>query len=124
MACSGDVDPRNTYKNWVGDDVDVEIAGNHDFEYNVNQRGFVTMQTIHGPSPFKRMGAAIVICAMVAVAACANSRTYLKNPATGEVVKCGSVHPVTLAEWAVQNREAQCISDFKEQGFVRVSGPK
>ena len=46
------------------------------------------------------------------------------NPATGEVVKCGSLHPVTLAEWAVQNREAQCIKDYKEQGYVRVAGPK
>jgi hypothetical protein len=66
----------------------------------------------------------IVASAMMALVACANSKTYLKNPATGEVVKCGSVHPVTLAEWAVQNREAQCIKDYKEQGYVRVSGPK
>lgn len=70
----------------------------------------------------KRMTAAAIV---VALAACANSRTYLKNPSTGEVVKCGSVHPVTLfAEGAVQRREAQCITDYKEQGFVRVAGPR
>lgn len=54
---------------------------------------------------------------------CANSTTYLKNEQTGEVVQCGGLHPLTLAEGAVQQREAQCIQDYKERGFVRVSGP-
>ena len=38
---------------------------------------------------------------------CADSTTYLKNEKTGEVVKCGGVHAVTLAESAIQRREAQ-----------------
>ena len=54
---------------------------------------------------------------------CTDSTTYLKNEKTGEVVKCGGVHAVTLAESAIQRREAQCIRDYKERGFVRVAGP-
>lgn len=56
--------------------------------------------------------------------ACTDSTTFLKNEATGEIVTCGGRHPVTVAESAVQRREAQCIQDYKERGFVRVSGPK
>jgi len=54
---------------------------------------------------------------------CADSTVYLKNEKSGEVVKCGGPHAVTLAESAIQQREAQCIQDYKERGFVRVSGP-
>jgi hypothetical protein len=54
---------------------------------------------------------------------CADSTTYLKNEKTGEVVKCGGFHAVTVAEGAIQRREAQCIQDYKERGFVRVPGP-
>jgi hypothetical protein len=54
---------------------------------------------------------------------CTNSTTYMKNEKTGEVVTCGGTHPITLVEGAVQKREAQCIQDYKERGFVRVSGP-
>ena len=82
------------------------------------------MPTIKEPTLRTLAATATAICVLVALMGCANSRTYLKNPATGEVVKCGSLHPVTLAEWAVQNREAQCIKDYKEQGYVRVAGPK
>ncbi len=60
---------------------------------------------------------------LLVLAGCANSTTYLKNEKTGEVVKCGSTHAVTLAESAIQRREAQCIQDYKERGFVRVAGP-
>jgi|GEM_PF-3675518 len=72
---------------------------------------------------FKLLSIAAVVAAVTTFTGCANSKTYLKSPKTGEVVKCGSVHAVTLAEWAVQKREAQCITDYKEQGFVRVAGP-
>ena len=54
---------------------------------------------------------------------CADSTTYLKNEKTGEIVKCGGLHAVTIAEWAIQKREAQCIDDYKERGFVRVASP-
>jgi len=69
----------------------------------------------------KRLLAGAVI---VLAAGCTDSTTYLKNDKTGEVVKCGGLHAVTLAEWAIQKREAQCIQDYKERGYVRVPGPK
>lgn len=57
------------------------------------------------------------------VSGCADSTTYLKNQQTGEIVRCGGMHAVTLAESAIQRREAQCIQDYKERGFVRVASP-
>lgn len=58
------------------------------------------------------------------LAGCADSTTYLKNEKTGQVVKCGDQHAVTLAESAIQAREAQCIEDYKQQGYVRVPSAK
>ena len=48
---------------------------------------------------------------------------HLKNEKAGQVVNCGGMHAVTLVEAAVEQREAQCIQDYKEQGFVRVPAP-
>lgn len=62
--------------------------------------------------------------ALILLSGCADSTVYLKNQQTSEVVKCGGVHAVTLAESAIQQREAQCIQDYKERGFVRVPDPK
>ena len=53
---------------------------------------------------------------------------YLKNSSTGEVVQCGpygndpSIYGTNVPQ-AVAMREAQCIRDYKEQGFVRVPTP-
>ena len=60
---------------------------------------------------------------LAALAGCTNSTTYLKNLKSGEVVTCGGQHAITVVESAVQKREAQCIQDYKDRGFVRVSGP-
>lgn len=60
------------------------------------------------------------ICITLLLTACADSTTYLKNEKTGQVVTCGSTHPVTIMEFAIEKREAQCIEDYKQQGFVRV----
>ena len=65
----------------------------------------------------------IFLLALMTVA-CTTESIYMKNPTTGAVVKCGSPHANTLAEPAVQQREAQCIQDYKEQGFVRVPDGK
>ena len=71
------------------------------------------------------MRATIVLLSLAGVcASCTDSTTYLKSEKTGQVVKCGGSHPLTLAEGAVQKREAQCIQDYKDQGFVRVPGPQ
>lgn len=58
------------------------------------------------------------------LAGCTDSTVYLKNEKTGEVVKCGSVHELSYTEAAFQRRDAQCIQDYKEQGFVRIPDPK
>jgi hypothetical protein len=65
----------------------------------------------------------IMGCTVLALGACTDSKSYMKNPTTGEVVTCGGRHPYTVVESAVQRREAQCIQDYKEQGFVRIPGP-
>jgi hypothetical protein len=62
-------------------------------------------------------------CTVLALGACTNSKTYMKNPKTGDVITCGGLHPYTVVESAVQRREAQCIQDYKDQGFVRIPGP-
>lgn len=65
----------------------------------------------------------IAVIFVVSLAGCTTESIYMKNERTGAVVKCGSPHANTLAEPAVQAREAQCIQDYKEQGFVRVPKP-
>lgn len=45
-------------------------------------------------------------------------KVYLKNQKTGQVVECGDMRGY--------NREigdAQCIEDYKEQGYVRIPKP-
>ncbi len=71
---------------------------------------------------FNRLSVAIALCSLVAGAGCVNNRVYLKNPTTGEVVKCGASHLPLVAVMA-QSDEAHCVDDYKEQGFVRVAQP-
>lgn len=46
----------------------------------------------------------------------------MRNPATGETAQCG---PYTIqgiqGPMAAAQHEAQCIQDFKEQGYVRAA---
>ena len=61
---------------------------------------------------------ALLVC-VLAVGACTDA-VMLRHPDTGRTAKCGPYlwdDTVSLAM-----REAQCIQDFKEQGFVRVPG--
>jgi len=59
--------------------------------------------------------------------ACSTDLIYLKNKETGEVVHCGG-HFVGLDKdfkiEGIAQEESQCIKDYKEQGFVRVPGPR
>lgn len=57
------------------------------------------------------------------LAGCTNAKVYLKNEKTGQIVTCGTVHPITLAESGLARRDSQCIEDYKAQGFIRVPGP-
>lgn len=54
---------------------------------------------------------------------CIDSSVYLKNPTTGNVVKCGSLHGTSWFESNVQANDFQCIQDYKEQGYIRVPKP-
>jgi hypothetical protein len=54
---------------------------------------------------------------------CIDSSVYLKNPRTGEVVKCGSLHGTSYFESNVQANDFHCINDYKEQGYVRIPKP-
>lgn len=55
----------------------------------------------------------IVVLALACLAGC-SSPVSMRNPMTGETVKCGPYVGVA--------REMQCINDYKDQGFVRVPG--
>jgi hypothetical protein len=71
----------------------------------------------------RRLSFAIALCSLMAGAGCVNNRVYLKNAATGEVVKCRASHVGPLLALAAQKDEAQCVNDYKEQGYVRVAHP-
>lgn len=45
-------------------------------------------------------------------------RVYLRNPATGEIVRCGPYKSST----ATPERE-RCIEDYERQGFVIIPTP-
>lgn len=46
---------------------------------------------------------------------------YLRNPGTGQIVRCGPYHPGNAGANAI--REVQCIKDYKEQGYIRIPEP-
>lgn len=60
---------------------------------------------------------------LLLLSACRDSTVYLKDQKTGAVVKCGDMHALTYVESAHQRADAQCIQDYKEQGYVRVPKP-
>lgn len=62
--------------------------------------------------------------AFLMLTGCIDGSIYLKNPQTGQVVKCGGVHGYSYMEGVEVTRTAQCAQDYKEQGFVRIPGPK
>lgn len=58
----------------------------------------------------------LLLLSVLLVAACTSPIT-MRNPQTGAVAQCGPY----ANTWTTEVREAQCIRDFKEQGYVRVS---
>lgn len=60
---------------------------------------------------------------LLLLSGCIDSTVYLKNPHTGEIVQCGSLHGTSWFESNVEEREFKCINDYKEQGFRRVPHP-
>lgn len=66
------------------------------------------------------MRVALVSLFAIILAGCA--AVYLKHPVTGEAVTCGP-YPQGISSWASARREAKCVDDFKEQGYLRVPSP-
>ena len=61
--------------------------------------------------------AAVVIA--VALAGCTTAPIYLKHTETGRVVECGPYFYSAAVSVAAALREAQCIEDYKQQGYRR-----
>jgi hypothetical protein len=57
--------------------------------------------------------------------ACTTETIYMKNQATGETVTCGG-HPLAFPIYATvaAAHDHDCVQDYKDQGYVRVSSPK
>lgn len=60
------------------------------------------------------------VIALLAVAAC-STPVKMQHPSTGRVVQCGPYPNGAGQAMAGAVREAQCINDFKGQGYVRVA---
>jgi hypothetical protein len=68
-------------------------------------------------------GFVISIVVAAGVAGCATPITNLKNPTTGEVVKCGGGYAGSaaggLVGYAIEmNGDDQCVAKYKSAGFI------
>lgn len=61
----------------------------------------------------------LYMTALVVLMGCTQT-VYMKHPATGKTVQCGPYRSTGIPAMAGAMREAQCIQDYKEQGYVRV----
>jgi uncharacterized lipoprotein YajG len=61
----------------------------------------------------------LIILAALILSGCTTSPITMQNPATGQTAQCGPYISSGLSGLATPQREAQCIADYKEQGFVR-----
>lgn len=61
------------------------------------------------------------ILLFVVAAACARQTTpiVMKHPETGKIVQCGPYPASGIGSIGTPDREAQCIRDYKGQGYVR-----
>lgn len=62
----------------------------------------------------------MIVVGLVLLSGCTTSAVTMQNPQTAEVVRCGPYSNLGIAGLATPQREAQCIQDYKERGFVRV----
>lgn len=62
----------------------------------------------------------LILIGVLLLAGCSSAIT-MKNPRTGETAQCGPYAVAGIAAMATPQREAQCIQDFKEQGYVRAN---
>lgn len=68
----------------------------------------------------KRLFAVLVLASMTA---CATRPVMLTNPVTGATAKCGPFSTTDNygSAGAAAIQEANCVNDFKQQGFVRAA---
>ena len=59
----------------------------------------------------------LLLLVVMALAGC-TSPVEMRHPETGAIIRCG---PYAIGEIGEARREAQCINDFKEQGYVRMT---
>lgn len=59
---------------------------------------------------------------LLVLGACSTRAVTMRHPATGATVRCGPFPTMQNygSAQAAAMQEAQCIQDFKEQGYVRV----
>ena len=57
---------------------------------------------------------------LLILAACTTDPVFMRHPETGQTVQCGPYDSGGVKATAAALHEAQCIQDYKEQGFVRV----
>ena len=63
--------------------------------------------------------ASILLCLILT---CCTDAIHMRNPTTGQTAECGPFWTGLDGGLGkrIPEREAQCITDYKEQGFVRV----
>jgi len=59
--------------------------------------------------------------ALLFMPACTTAPIAMQNPQTGQTATCGPYPAGGTTGMNTAMREAQCIQDFKEQGFLRVA---
>jgi hypothetical protein len=65
----------------------------------------------------------LVVPLILLLAACSSTvPVKMRHPKTGQVVQCGPYDTSGMRHIAAAQHEAQCIQDYKEQGYVRVPG--
>lgn len=78
----------------------------------------------HQQGVFMRL--VIIATSLLLLTACTDS-IWMKNPTTGQTVDCGQRYVGLAKDFKMEGtaaQEGQCISDYKEQGFVRVPNAK
>ena len=61
-----------------------------------------------------------ILLAVGMLAGCTSAPVFLKHPVTGETAQCGPYKNTGMAANAGALREAQCVSDYRAQGYQRV----
>lgn len=64
----------------------------------------------------------VLLVGLLVLAGCSTQAVTLRHPVSGATVRCGPFSTTQNygSAQAAAMQEAQCIQDYKEQGFVRV----